>query len=60
MPAQSPPTPSEDLLFSSSATPPPGSHASSSGSGMSDERNADSVLFKLDTLAQLTPPGEIH
>lgn len=52
MPAQSPPAPSEDLLFSSPATSPD-SHASSSGSGMSDERNADSVLFKLETVAQM-------
>ena len=52
--SQTPPAPSEDLLFSPPAHRPAnaaaGSHASSSDSGMSDERNADSVLFKLDTL----------
>lgn|GEM_PF-2369374 len=51
---ETPPAPSEDLLFSPAApepTPAPAAtHASSSGSGMSDERNADSVLFKVDTL----------
>lgn len=58
-PVKSPPASSEDLLFSDPASPGDGSaaggHASSSGSGMSEERNADSVLFNVDTLKQQQP-----
>ncbi|MGH1345099.1 MAG: hypothetical protein ACRBN8_26295 [Nannocystales bacterium] len=60
---KTPPAPSEDLLFSPPTEEPathqsaqasrPGHHAPSSDSGMSDERNADSVLFKLDTLSAM-------